>query len=75
MAGKVIHVSESIHKMARQYCDMRGLWVSTWVEHLINQAVEGNKPSDMAVRKRGKEKFNSDKDDDVWSKPPFWSGK
>ena len=76
MAGKVIHVSEFVHQAAKEYCADSGVPLGIWIEQLISHAIDIKAPIDLSIVKKKKmEEFSDLKDEDIWSKQPFWSDK
>jgi hypothetical protein len=76
--GKVVHVSEAIHKKAFDYCTEHNLFMSSWVEYLIASELDrkSNISSNLDFIKKSKiVRCEESKVEDIWNKPPFWENK
>ena len=86
MAGKVFHVSDSVHKMVAKHCKDNNLVLKEWVESTLTRGVMSKLVTDdsMAnvilnsvrevkqVPKKKLVRATESDGDDPWVKPPFW---
>ena len=80
--SKVVHLADSAHRRAKEFCKLHGLRMSDWVATLINEAIAKGR-TDTNVRalvpkKKILEKLETKPQMDdgvpVYAQPPFWKG-
>lgn len=49
-SGKVIHISDSLHKTVKRFCESRGLTVSQWVEGALEISMQAYKEAEKEER-------------------------
>lgn len=72
---KVIHVSTEAHTNAKAFCKERGMQMASWVERLMREAMERERPLKQlqkAIAKKRYEAVITDENVLDISAPPFW---
>jgi hypothetical protein len=81
MGSKVIHVSDELHTLVREYCDRNGYQIRPWADEALREAIEGKTmkkepPADpVPVQKKKPMQTTGEQTDDgpkPWERPPFW---
>jgi hypothetical protein len=82
MANKVIHVSDALHALVKEYCTRNGLHMSVWAAQALQQTIERRnmgkkKPAGVVVpveKKRMPQTTGEPVDDGPkpWEREPFW---
>lgn len=82
--SKVVHLSDSAHRRAKEFCRLHGLKMSDWVATLVNEAVDkgrtDTKVRTLVPKKKILEKLESvaqveEPEVPVYAKPPFWASR
>jgi len=84
MAGKVIHISDELYEQIQDYCKKHNVPSGQWAREVLERAVSDGvfKPTPIksentspVARKKLPPPPQPNKDDELWTRPPFWKNK
>lgn len=74
MSDKVVHVTSEVHARLMDFCKRNKIAANKWVSSLIDTTISNSDRGIQPVCKKELPKIIVNKDEEIWSRPPFWNG-